>query len=270
MEKYSIIMPVYKKKSQAKRIISRFRSAEIEELTDFNIVIDEEDLETDWDKCQIIKNKKRVGKPKAINQGLKASQEDIKILISCDIDIDPSTATKMAREISDDYDLVVPRIEPKTDEKTCSKIAQTIWKLHHYISVINPKAGEAIGFRGVPDIPEETVADEEYISSQKNRKKYLSSEIIYNQPPRSLKQLYFQRRRIFTGHLDLQRKRKYVSPTNNVSTLLRVVVTHLNTGGNPDILLKAAILEFFARIDGFLRALMFQIPWKWKIVDTTR
>ncbi|MFB6146027.1 MAG: glycosyltransferase family 2 protein [Candidatus Nanohaloarchaea archaeon] len=268
MEDFSIIMPVFKESDNARLLLKRFQDNDCEDLKEVVTVIDGEKLESDWSKAHIIENSERLGKAQAINQGLEAIDTDVVILLSSDIDISFSTVKRMVEEISGGADLVVPRIEPMDGDQPSLSIEDTIWKLHHYISLEEPKAGEALGFRPGVYLPKDTVTDEEYIASNVEEKHYLADELIFNRPPASLKQLYLRRRRIFNGHLQLMRTRNYSAPTNRAPLLLNAAKRYLLDGGKPDKLAKLVLLETFARSEGFIRALIGHRPWKWKKVAT--
>ncbi len=267
MEDFSVIMPVYRDVESAVDTVERFISADIPELREFVVVVDEEDIELDWDRAIIVKNGRRVGKSRAVNQGLGVSTAPVKVLISSDIVIEPSTVREMASRV-EDGGLVVPRIVPEQDGSIASRVAETVWQLHHHVSSISPTAGEAIAFSKELSLPEKTVADEEYISSKMGERTYLEDEKVHNQPPSSLKQLYLQRRRIFMGHLALQRNEGYVPPTNSFPLLLAGLKSYLCEGGEKGMLARASLIELFARSEGFLRFLLGGMPWKWKTINT--
>lgn len=269
MEDFSIITPVLNDKDNLLRLADRLEG-ELDNLDKFIAVIDEKDVDLEWDKARVLHNEERVGKAHAVNQGLKVNNSSIIVLLSSDIELEAETLHKMVEAVSAGADLAVPRITTKEKESTAAKIYETIWSLHHHVSLQTPKAGEAIAFRPEKHIPENLVVDEEFISSGRPKKQYISSGKAVNFPPASLKQLYIQRRRIFSGHLHLQREREYISPTNNPVLLLRAIRNHLNENDNPDEFLKAAVIEFFARLEGFLWAVTGTRPWKWQTVKTVQ
>lgn len=269
MEKFSVILPVYKDEENAEKIINSLKKESIPELEEVIAIVDESSIISEWSKLTVIENRKRVGKSKAINQGLEECKTDLVVLLSSDIDIKPSTVKMLAKETSRNDGITSPKIQSFPEKSESAEITETIWQLHHHVSNIEPKLGEAIAFRPDRKIPEDTVADEEYIASRNQKKNYIKSEKVFNYPPSSLKELYKQRRRVFCGHLKLAREEQYYPPTMRITILLYSLKSYLLNGGKTRNLLKAALIEVFARLEAFLWEIRGRTKTKWSHIETT-
>ncbi|MFB6204089.1 MAG: glycosyltransferase family 2 protein [Candidatus Nanohaloarchaea archaeon] len=268
MEPFSIIVPVYRREEKAEELLERLKQRPPEGLENVVSVVDEGSLDIEWGMLQVLENRQRVGKSRAINQALEEIDTEINVLLSSDVEVGAETIERMVEVVEAGTDLAVPRVQPADKNSVASRVFRTIWKLNHHLSLERPKMGEVMAFRDNIEIPEEVAVDEEYIASQKDSARYLPGEEAVNQSPISLKQLYIQRRRIFVGHLDLQRRENYVAPTNQPVLLLKAIRSYLSSGEELAPLLQAAVIEWFARSEGFLRALSFKIPWMWTTVET--
>lgn len=268
MEKFSILLPVYRTESDAEDILQELLSEEVEDLEKIIVVVDEGKIETEDPKIELIRNEKRVGKSKAITQALSVSKTDLNVLLSSDIVISLETVLKMVRKTSKDT-VVTPRIKPLDSGTKASRIADQIWEYHRRLSREQPKVGEAIAFKGIDSIPEETIADEEFISSKTENSVYLEDCLVYNKPPSSVKQLYKQRRRVFTGHLQLIRSNRYVAPSTKIHKLTRIVKRDIRRNSNYVTVLQTVLLEFAARADAVLRTLLGRKSYKWDRIQTS-
>lgn len=269
MEKFSVILPIYRDKANAEKIISSLEEAQISELDKIVAIVDEDSIDYNWEKLRVVENTERVGKPRAINQGLEFCETETKVLLSSDISIKPSTVRKLAEETQKNGGVTSIRIQTFSNGSTPSRIAETIWRLHHHISELEPKMGEAIAFNLEDKIPEDTVADEEYIASQFQEKKYIRSENYFNYPPSSLKQLYKQRRRVFCGHLKLAREEGYYTPTMKLRYLIYSIKNYLLHGGSASNLVKAGVIEIFARSEALAWDILGKTKTKWSYIQTS-
>lgn len=268
MENFSVILPIYRDKTNAEKIIHSLKDKSIPELKKVITIVDEDSIEIDWDQLHVIENPVRVGKSRAINQGLEKCDTDTAVLLSSDIEIAPSTVRKLAEKTSKTGGTTSPRISSLPANSESARLTETIWRLHHHISKMEPKLGEAVAFKPNGKIPEDAVADEEYIASTHGKKNYIETEKVYNSPPSSLKQLYKQRRRVFCGHLKLAREEKYLPPTMKSFLLVRSIKDYLLAGGGVSQLMKAGSIEIFARSEAILWEIFGKTQIKWSYIQT--
>jgi glycosyltransferase involved in cell wall biosynthesis len=268
MENFSVIIPVYRDCEEATQTISSLKDADITGLEEVVLVVDGDSLETDWEKATVIENPDRQGKARAVNQALQQVDNSIVVLASADVSTDPATYSKLAGKVSEEGGVAAPRVRTREGDSRSAKLADVIWRLHHHVSRRAAKVGEMVAFRSEEMLPEDSVADEEYLSSTAENRHYLPGAEVVNSPPDSLKQLYVQRRRIFAGHLKLQRTTGHRAPTNEPVNLVLAVRDYLLEGGSVLDLALAGLLESFARLEGLTWAVLGKEKSKWKRVKT--
>ncbi|MFB6076126.1 MAG: glycosyltransferase [Candidatus Aenigmatarchaeota archaeon] len=224
---------------------------------------------------KLLIEKRRHGKAHAINLGLRELKEEYIILMSGDIILADDTIKKLLEKINDEnIGAVTGRPIPNTqNENFVDYFVNLIWKLHNIISKEEPKAGEILAFKNVfARIPEDTAADEEFIKAILLDKGYSTSYArnakIYNEGPKNISDLFEQRRRIFIGHLDLEKRMKYDVPTTNNSIILKSICEYLKREGLEFYLFAAIVFEFLSRIKGFFDYFILKRnPYKWKRVS---
>lgn len=206
-------------------------------------------------KIIYIYNKARMGKYYAINQFLKKSNTEFCLLISADVIL----AKNSIRDIminfeNSDVGIISSNPKPLNKNSGIGRLIKILWHYHNEISKKSPKMGEFIAFRKVIDKIPETIVDEEEICSQiifKGYKKSHSNAICYNTGPNSIKDLIKQRRRIYCGHLDLNKRHKYEVPTNNLKNLIIMIFNSKMTYQYPISTLILIIIEIYSRILGY-------------------
>jgi cellulose synthase/poly-beta-1,6-N-acetylglucosamine synthase-like glycosyltransferase len=107
------------------------------------------------------------------------------------------------------------------------------WKIHHNLNKESIKLGELIAFRNiVKEIPRNTAVDE--ISLEAEIKKqgfklcYAPEAFVINKGPETVKDFLKQRRRIFTGHLQVKRSLNYEASSMNPYRAFRLTLKELS------------------------------------------
>jgi len=207
---------------------------------------------------KLLIQKKREGKPSAIDLFIKSTQAEILILESGDTYPEKETIEKLILPFADkEIGMTGAHVIPINNKNTFMGFAvYLLWKLHHLIALKKPKMGELIAFRKIfQKIPITSAVDEANIEplvkGQGYRLKYIPEAIVYNKGPANLQDFIAQRRRIYVGHLALKENQGYI-----VSTMsgLRVFFTLL---GNYEFTFQyifftpfVILLEIWARILG--------------------
>lgn len=152
-----------------------------------------------------------------------------------------------------------------------------MWSLHHYISKIDPKAGEIIAFKNnrqtkISPIPEKVIADEEYIAArikdQNYKLKYSPKAKVFNFGPSEISKLYKQRKRVYIGHLDLLNNLGYHSPSNKLQNTLKSIFKYGKEEKIDPLLPLFILFELLTRIDGYVSYNMFnERPYIWDKKD---
>jgi len=221
-------------------------------------------------KIELIHFQKRKGKWFAINAFLKIAKSPVLILESADNIPKNDCFDKLAMHFYNrKTGIVASRIVPVNDSRHFFGFAsQLIYSLHHELSLQQPKFGELIAFRNIIKRIPPTIVDEEEIAGIIKKKGYsLAYEpeaIVYNKGPENLPDFISQRRRIYCGHIMLNRKTGYSPLTMNSFSILKNLLKKVNVK-NFAWIIGAAGLEAISRFLGAFDYLFDKekhIKWK--------
>ncbi len=186
-------------------------------------------------RVRLLSQEKREGKASAINLILRDSQEKVVVICSADL-LPASDAIEQ---------LVAPFADPEIGMTSCRPVpvndphtfmgfaAHLLWNLHHEINLRSFKAGEMIAFRKIFErIPYKTSVDEASIEpvvrGQGYQVRYVPNAIVSNKGPETVADFLRQRRRIYSGHLDVKVLLGYSVSTMGAAKLLRLLLRHLD------------------------------------------
>lgn len=150
------------------------------------------------------------------------------------------------------------------------------WKLTHCLCLRQPRLGEMIAFRRVFDkIPRDTAVDEACIEAlirQKNLKiVYVPDAIVRNKAPETIGDYLKQSRRIYNGHLHLEKTLGYRVASKNLGFVFKVLFENLRFDQTLPWAIGAVGLEALGRIlgmyDFYFRK---KNPYIWEIAKTTK
>lgn len=237
-------------------------------------------------KIRVIKEDRRRGKAYAINLALKKinleTESDIVILQSADTFPNRSMLKNLLKPFEDlSVGMTCGRPISLDDPKKFLGFANNlIWDLHHLISLDTPKVGEVLAFRNViKEIPKKLATDEAYIESLIRKRgckiAYAPNAIVFNRGAKTISDFTNQRRRIFTGHLQIRNKYKYEVSTMSTARLAKAIIEYFkikSIKGYKQMvwLLYAVFLEAFARLLGTIDFYVFnKVPYMWEIVKTS-
>jgi hypothetical protein len=154
-----------------------------------------------------------------------------------------------------------------------------LWRLHDHLARVHPKLGEVIAFRNViSGIPTESPVDEisiqALISQLGYQLIYEPACIVYNKGPLTIHDFLKQRRRIYTGHLQVRDQQNYEASTMKVSPIARQLLAYRDfTMGTPKQVmwtLGTVILEGYARMQGYYDYRRKREQHIWQMVDSTK
>jgi cellulose synthase/poly-beta-1,6-N-acetylglucosamine synthase-like glycosyltransferase len=231
---------------------------------------------------RLIREPVRRGKSAAINAYLKAKNPntDVCMIASADILPDRQAVENMALALSDpQYGMAGGRPMPVNKaENFLGFVVHLQWKLHHIISLHNPKCGEMIALRSdlARSIPIESSVDEaslEAITVRKGLKlRYVPEAIFINRGPETMRDFLSQRRRIASGHRWLKRTKGYMVSTASSWTILKALCSQpphylrewVWTAGAIGL---EAVCRVLGTMDFYLRPRVHQV---WRIAKTTK
>lgn len=202
---------------------------------------------------RLFMQKKRKGKYSAINLLLKHAKSKILMQCSGDIVLEENCVERLCLPLKDNK-IGIAGCRPISMDNKRFPVSSILWDIHHQVSMMEPKFGEAIAFRKAGIKLPQTSVDEEMISMLITKKGFLkhyaSDAIVFNNSPLSTKGYLMQRRRIYCGHLMLNKKHAYKVPSlDNIMLIKNLIkITH-----KFDLapLASAIFLEFVARCLGY-------------------
>lgn len=181
-------------------------------------------------RVQLIVQERRMGKASAINLFVGAARSPILIMSGADVILREGTIDALLRHFQDPtVGMVGAHPIPVNDESTfLGHSVHLLWRLHDLLARVAPKLGEVVAFRNVvPSIPPDTAVDEisiqALITQLGYRLVYEPQAVIYNHGPATVKDFLRQRRRIYAGHLHVQRQQGYEASTMSLRRIGQVL-----------------------------------------------
>jgi cellulose synthase/poly-beta-1,6-N-acetylglucosamine synthase-like glycosyltransferase len=185
-------------------------------------------------KVNLIEQKQREGKSAAINVYLASRQPDTDICVISSADIIPEQNTiELLTNPFHEQKIGMSGVRPipvNARKGIMNMVVHTLWELHHYISLKQPKLGEMIAFRAnlVRSIPADAAVDEAAIEALvfKTGKQavYCPEAIVMNRGPDNLSDYLKQRRRIACGHYWLIAETGYRVATSSILGILKIIL----------------------------------------------
>jgi cellulose synthase/poly-beta-1,6-N-acetylglucosamine synthase-like glycosyltransferase len=215
------------------------------------------------DRIKLVAEGERGGKVRAINAFLTGAPEPLLLVSGADMIYGPNTVAAITKPFEDpDIGMVGSHPIPLNSKDTFVGFAvNLLWRLHHEVSLVQPKMGELIAFRNVfrgldPDTLADEVQIEHGIRAVGYKVAYAPDAVVYNRGPETVPEFVAQRSRWVAHNLQVQRKHRYPIATWQASTLARAAVA-VWKADHPrlDWFLGTAALEVYCRLKG-----MFDYP----------
>lgn len=202
-------------------------------------------------RVRLVREPKRRGKSSAINLFLKGSRSGVNVLVSGDVVPEGDCIERVCSALVGNIGIASVRIVPEDNGGLLGRVIALEWMIHHQVSLRRPKFGEMVAFRGIDRIAETSV-DEEFIGMLINNaglgSVYVPEAVVRNCGPRTMKDFIKQRRRIYSGHLELSRNGYEpitLKPLHVLGGFVRC------RGVDARIVLTASLLEGVSRALGF-------------------
>jgi glycosyltransferase involved in cell wall biosynthesis len=229
-------------------------------------------------RVRLLSQPQRRGKAAAVRAGLAAVAGDVILIENADTIPAPGSFEKVVAPFRDPQtSLVCLKPVPMTrGSGWTQKLVRTLWGVHHYVSKIAPKAGEAFAMR-TPflSVPEDIEDDDTYLgvaaSKLGSRSVYSESAEVFNRAPTVFRDFVAQRARINRQILGLKQHHGILTITWTPD-LGRAVLWYLSE--NPrSVLLVGALgaIEFTVRM-GVLLSRLFPRPRlvSWAPIHSTK
>jgi glycosyltransferase involved in cell wall biosynthesis len=232
-------------------------------------------------RVRLCTQEKREGKASAVNLFLKEATSEVVVLIGADVIPEESAFEYLCSPFLDsEVGMVGGRPIPVNDASTfMGHAVHLLWRLHDRVARIHPKLGEVIAFRNViSGIPTDSAVDEisiQALISQLGYKLIYKPEcVVYNKGPVTVRDFLKQRRRIYAGHLKARAQQNYEACTMKVAPIIRqLIVCHnfaMSTPKRAMWTLGTALLEGYARVQGYYDYLRKREHHIWQMVDSTK
>lgn len=229
-------------------------------------------------RIKLLLEEKRQGKASAVNLWLKNTHSDILVLESADTLPNHNSIENLVLPFENSkVGMTGARPVPVDNPQSfMGFVNHLMWNLHHLISLQTPKMGEMVAFRRVfEEIPLNSAVDEasieNIIKSKGYQIKYVPEAVVNNKGPETVKDFLKQRRRIYAGHLALQKDGHQVATISGLK-IFTVLLKNISPSLRSIIYTPSAImLEVAGRFLGWWD---FKIKKKdhsiWEIAESTK
>jgi len=221
----------------------------------------------------------REGKSSAINLFLKTVNTPVVVLESADtLPLFYTIETLIASFADSDVGMCGGHPLPQNNPSTfMGFVNHLLWTLHHLLSLERPKMGELVAFRNiVPSIPVESAVDETSIEAffVRKRKKilYIPKAFVLNNGAENVSDFIKQRRRIYAGHLYIQKHHNYQVTTLHATKILKLILKNININVKTTFWLTGAVFlealgRYFGLFDYYFRKKNHAV---WDIAQSTK
>jgi poly-beta-1,6-N-acetyl-D-glucosamine synthase len=230
-------------------------------------------------RIKLLSQDRREGKASAINLLLRHQTERVLVLCSADLQPALDAVEFLVAPFSDpEMGMTSSRPIPVNNrESFMGFAAHLLWDLHHEVNALGGfKAGEMIAFIKIFErIPYRTSVDEASIEpvirGQGYRVQYVPQAIVRNKGPETVADFLRQRRRIYSGHLDIRRLLGYSVSTMSGTTVLRLLLRRLDLRPRQFIWTWVVVaLEVYGRFLGWRDFRSRRDHSVWEIASTTK
>jgi hypothetical protein len=231
------------------------------------------------DRVRVVERSIRAGKVAAINEFIAAATGDVLVISGADVIPTYAVVDGLIQPMIIDpaCGMTGPRIVGAIDDQArlSSRLHSLLWYLHHEIAARHPKLGETIAVRrsvigeALPTaIHCDEVLIESVVTANGGCLTYVASASVSNFPPKNLRMLYSQRRRIACQHRAAIEHLEYRPSTTKLINLVRAACSVVRRlPGEVSTLALLGVVEIAARAHGRLdhwRGSSYDI---WQTVD---
>ena len=177
-------------------------------------------LENTDERVRLYVEAERSGKAAAVNFGVEQVGLPYVVIVSGDVLPEEGAISRMVAALQrPGVGLAGGRPAPSNPESCAVGYAvQLMWRLHHRLSLHQPKLGEMIALRSeaIVTLPRTSVDEACYqaiVEANGWKSAYVPEAVVINRGPGSVRDFVKQRRQIHTGHLWLRHREDYVVPS---------------------------------------------------------
>ncbi|MCB8967799.1 MAG: glycosyltransferase [Ardenticatenaceae bacterium] len=230
-------------------------------------------------RIKLLVQERREGKASAINLFLRQMTERVLVICSADLQPELDTIEKLIAPFADpEMGMTSSRPVPVNVPDTFMGFAaHLLWGLHHEINASGGfKAGEMIAFIKIFErIPYKTSVDEASIEpvirGQGYKVQYIADAVVLNKGPETVADFLRQRRRIYSGHLDIKHLLGYSVSTMSGGHVLKMLLKRLDWRPKQFVWTWGVVLlEVYGRYLGWRDFKNRKDHTVWEIAKTTK
>jgi biofilm PGA synthesis N-glycosyltransferase PgaC len=207
-------------------------------------------------RIRLLRQEKREGKNSAVNAFMTSAKGDILVLVNADNNLAGGALDLLVSHFTDPkVGVVGGRPMPVNRRDTIAGFAvHMLWDMHHRLSLIYPKVGEAIAFRNMHiQIPTGMQSDEDLIrmdlEKRGYRTEYEPNAIVVNKGPETVRDYWKQRTRVNIGERYMKRLFDFDIPTWDSRFLFQAYLGFLKDNSRHLTRMSAAmVMEMLARV----------------------
>lgn len=183
---------------------------------------------TEDHRVRLLVEEERSGKASAVNWFLRQTTEPFCVLVGGDVLCVPGSLARLVAPLADpQVGMTGGRIVPTNERRgLVGRMVHILWELHHEVSLVRPKLGEATAFRRVIEHIDSNSLDEVSLEAAVieagYRLQYVPGCIVLNHGASTLGDYLAHRMRNHRGHLAVTRRTGYVPATSDRGLLVRL------------------------------------------------
>jgi poly-beta-1,6-N-acetyl-D-glucosamine synthase len=230
-------------------------------------------------RVRLLRQEKREGKNSAVNAFMASATGDILVLVNADNNLSQGALGRLVSRFNDPkVGVVGGRPMPVNRRDTIAGFAvHMLWDMHHRLSLIYPKVGEAIAFRNLHiQIPTGMQSDEDLVRMDLEKRGYRTvyepEAVVINKGPETVRDYWKQRTRVNIGERYMKRLFDFDIPTWDNHYLFQAYLGFLKDNSSQIFMMSAAILlEMLARAYASIYVLLDRgDKVVWSMVESTK
>ena len=230
-------------------------------------------------RVRLLRQEKREGKNSAVNAFMQSATGEVLVLVNADNNLSPGALGHLVSRFNDpQVGVVGGRPMPVNRTDTIAGFAvHMLWDMHHRLSLLYPKVGEAIAFRNLHiQIPTGMQSDEDLVRMDLEKRGYRTvyepEAVVINKGPETVRDYLKQRTRVNIGERYMKRLFDFDIPTWDNRYLFQAYMGFLKDNSSHIVRMSAAIvLEMLARAYASIYVLLDRgDKVMWSMVDSTK
>lgn len=206
-------------------------------------------------RVRLLRQERREGKNSAVNAFMASAKGGILVLVNADNNLGDGALDHLVSHFADEkVGVVGGRPMPVNRRDSIPGFAvYMLWDMHHRLSLIYPKVGEAIAFRNLNiQIPTGMQSDEDLVrmdlEKRGYRTEYEPNAIVVNKGPDTVRDYWKQRTRVNIGERYMKRLFDFDIPTWDSRFLFQAYLGFLKDNSNHVLRMSSAmVMELLAR-----------------------